>query len=289
MAFYHRLALPGMLFLLLWGCARTSLLKPGADLPRRLNEVSGMTSVDGETLWVLEDGGNPDRIFALDTLGNLLRSLEVKQAKNNDWEALCSDRAGQVYIGDFGNNRSARTDLAIYRLPNPGLVKGDDITAAEIRFRYPDQEAFPPPFSGRRFDAEAFFHFEGRLYIITKNQSDPCDGTATVYSVPDQPGEYVAVREAEIMTCPQRSSCRVTDAALSPDGDRLVLLGYGKMWVFEDFRAKRFSGGPDRTVDLGINTQLEAICFLGDDLLYLADERKMKFGGHLYPFRLPRK
>lgn len=269
------------------GCVRYGRLQAYVELPRRLNEVSGMTSLDGEVLWVIEDGGNPDRIVALDTLGNLLRSLEVKPAKNKDWEALCSDADGHVYIGDFGNNRSARTDLAIYKLPNPTLEKGDTITSQEIRFRYPDQEAFPPPFSGRRFDAEAFFHFEGRLYIINKNQSDPFDGTATVYSVPDQPGEYVAVREAEISTCPQRSSCRVTDAALSPDGNRLVLLGYGKMWIFEDFRAKRFSGGPDRTLDLGINTQLEAICFLKDDLLYLADERKMRFGGHLYPFRLP--
>jgi hypothetical protein len=289
MAFFSRPGLLWVLLLISAGCARTGILKPGADLPRRLNEVSGMTSVDGEVLWVIEDGGNPDRIFALDTLGNLLRSLEVKQAKNNDWEALCSDLDGQVYIGDFGNNRSERTNLAIYKLPNPSIEKGDTITAQEIRFRYPDQEAFPPPFSGRRFDAEAFFHFEGRLYVVTKNQSDPFDGTATVYSVPDQPGEYVAVKEAEFSTCPQRSSCRVTDAALSPDGERLVLLGYGKMWVFEDFRTKRFSGGPDRTLDLGLNTQLEAICFLEEDLLYLADERKMRFGGRLYPFRLPKE
>lgn len=276
-----------LLALFPFACAQNGLLEVSGALPRRLNEVSGMTTLDGKTLWVIEDGGNADNLYGLDASGSLLVSFEVSNAGNSDWEALCHDRSGNLYIGDFGNNRNDRDDLVIHKLPNPHQEKGDKIPAEKIRFRYPDQDAFPPPFPERRFDAEALFHYGDRLYIITKNQADPFDGTARVYSVPDQPGEYVASRELEFETCRKRSSCRVTDAALSPDGTRLVLLGYGTLWIFEDFDKHRFGDGPDRTIDLRATSQLEAICFGGEDLLYLADERMFRSGGNLYTFRLP--
>ncbi|MEJ2583851.1 MAG: hypothetical protein P8Z38_02030 [Robiginitalea sp.] len=204
------------LFLLLFSCScvRYGLLKAQVDLPRRLNECSGLTTLNGDTLWLIEDGGNADNLYGINPQGTLVATFEVSNGKNEDWEALTSDKAGNVYIGDFGNNKSKRKDLVIYKLPNPHVEKGDKIPAKKIHFKYPDQEEFPPDFANRRFDAEAFFHFEDRLYIITKNQADPFNGKAYVYSVPDQPGEYTAVAEFEFETCPDRSSCRVTDAAL---------------------------------------------------------------------------
>jgi len=275
------------LFILTCSCVRYGKLKNQVDLPRRLNECSGLTTLDGDTLWLIEDGGNADNLYGINPQGEIVATFEVSNAKNKDWEALTSDDAGNVYIGDFGNNKSKRQDLVIYKLPNPKVEKGDKIPAKKIRFNYPDQKEFPPDYANRRFDAEAFFHFKGRLYIITKNQSDPFNGRAYVYSVPDEPGYYMAVSEFEFETWPDRSSCRVTDAALSPNGNRLVLLGYGKLWIFEEFAKKKFGKGPDRTIDLGASTQLEAICFGRDDLLYIADERVMKAGGHLYAFPLP--
>lgn len=278
------------LFLLLitCGCVRYGRLKNPVDLPRRLNECSGLTTLDGKTLWLIEDGGNADNLYGIDPKGDIVAKFEVSNAKNKDWEALTSDSSGNVYIGDFGNNKSKRKDLVIYKLPNPHKEKGDKIPAKKIRFKYPDQKEFPPSFENRRFDAEAFFHSGNRLYIITKNQSDPFNGRAFIYSVPDAPGEYTAKAEFQFDTCPQRSSCRITDAALSPNGNRLVLLSYGKLWIFENFRKNKFSKGPDRTIDLGATTQLEAICFSGNDLLYIADERVFRSGGHLYAFPLPR-
>lgn len=275
-----------LLLLILSGCVRYGRLKTSGKLPSRLNECSGMTTLDGETLWVIEDGGNADNLYGIDTQGQIVASFEVSNGKNKDWEALTHDRSGNVYIGDFGNNGNRRKDLLIYKLPNPHVEKGDKIPAEKIEFTYPDQEAFPPGFASRRFDAEAFFHHQGRLYIITKNQSDPFNGRAYVYSVPDLPGQYTARAEIEFETCPDRKSCRVTDAALSPDGKRLALLGYGKLWLFDHFGTEQFGDGPDRTIDLGATTQLEALCFAKEDLLYLADERLFRAGGRLYAFPL---
>jgi hypothetical protein len=282
--------LTGLLsLLLLAGCQIRDTLKPSAQLPKRINECSGMTTLDGEILWIIEDGGNRDVLYGLDLEGKIQKEFEVSNAKNKDWEGLSKDSLGNLYIGDFGNNGNKRKDLVIYKLPNPMIEKGDKIPAEKIHFKYPDQKEFPPPFSNRRFDGEALFHFENRLYIITKNQSDPFNGTAHVYSIPDTAGTYIARKELEFATCDTRSSCRVTDAALSPDGNRLVLLGYGTLWVFENFREKKFGKGPTRMMDVGASTQLEAVCFINNQLVYLADERQFRSGGKLYRFPLPAK
>ena len=273
--------------LFLAGCQPQDTLKATANLPKRINECSGMTTLDGKILWIIEDGGNKDVLYGVDLEGNLQKEFEVSNAKNKDWEALSKDSLGNLYIGDFGNNGNKRKDLAIYKLPNPTIEKGAKIPAEKIHFKYPDQKGFPPPFANRRFDGEALFHHENRLYIITKNQSDPFDGRAHVYSIPDTAGTYVARKELEFATCDTRSSCRVTDAALSPDGNRLVLLGYGTLWVFEDFRKKKFGKGPTNRIDLGASTQLEAVCFINNQLVYLADERLFQSGGKLYRFPLP--
>ena len=272
----------------LWGCSQFGVLDSVTPLPRSVDECSGIYSYNGSTFWALEDGGNSNKRRERDTLGNILRSLEVDGVKNNDWEALTADTLGNLYIGDFGNNKNERTDLAIYRVPDPRALSEDQTTVQVIGFSYPDQKAFPPKKKGLFFDAEAFFYHGGFLYIITKNRARESDGTATVYRVPDQPGNYMAEIVARIRLCDDSRTCQVTDAALSPDGSRLVLLGYGKLWVYEPFSIDGLGRQQGRLIDLQTNTQLESVCFATDTLLLLADERSLGRGGNLYRMPLPR-
>ena len=267
-------------------CTQYGQLEYVCRLPGPVNEASGMITFDGKTVWIVEDGSNPDKIREVDSTGNLIREFEVDQARNKDWEAMTRDSLDRVYIGDFGNNQNYRDDLVIYRLPDPRSEPGDKIDAEAIRFTYPDQKKFPPKKKGRFFDAEALFHQGGYLYIISKNRAVPFNGMATVYRVPDQPGEYEAEIFARIPVCDDRRACQVTDAALSPGGNRLALLGYGSLWVYEDFANAGFDQTP-RKISLGTNTQLEGICFVTETLVYLTDERSVGRGGNLYRFALP--
>ena len=270
------------------GCSQIGILDQMAPLPRSLNECSGMVSYDGKSVWVLEDGGNADKLRKLDTQGQLLASLEVKNGRNEDWEALTKDHKGYLYIGDFGNNSNERKDLVVYRVPDPNTAVGDSVLAEKIEFSYPDQHKFPPKKSKRNFDVEAFFHFGDSLYLITKNRAEPFDGTATVYRIPDVPGAYQAETLARLTLCDDARTCIITDAALSPKGDRLVLLSYGKLFVYEAFSPSRLGQQKGRMIELKTNTQLEAVCFASDTLLYLADERSLGRGGYLYRLPLPR-
>ncbi|MBC2837864.1 hypothetical protein H7F20_00845 [Robiginitalea sp. SC105] len=272
--------------LLGFSCTQYGQLDYVCRLPGGVNEASGMVTYNGQTIWVIEDGSNPDKIREVDTTGNLLREYEVKDARNKDWEALTTDTLGRLYIGDFGNNLNSRDDLVIYRLPDPRQEPGDKIDAEAIRFSYPDQKHFPPEKNARFFDAEGFFHLDGHLYIITKNRARPFNGMATIYRVPDEPGEYKAELVTRIFICGDRRGCQVTDAALSPSGNRLALLGYGFIWVYDSFGTTGFAGTP-RKFSLESNTQLEGICFVDETEVYLTDEKSVGRGGNIYRYSLP--
>ena len=181
-----------------------------------------------------------------------------------------------------------RKDLVVYRLPYPKTDQQESVQADTISFSYPDQRKFPPKKEDRNFDSEAFFHYRDSLYLITKNRARPFDGTATVYRIPDVPGTYQAETVAQLSLCDDARTCIVTDAALSPKGDRLVLLTYGKLFVYESFSPSRLRVQKGRMIELETNTQLESVCFASDTLLFLADERSLGRGGNLYRLPLPR-
>ncbi len=109
---------------LIISCSNFGQLKHVADFPNTLDEVSGILFVEDSTIWAIEDGGNKDEIYKVDFNGDILKTFEVKNAKNIDWEDITKDQNGNIYIADTGNNGSDRKNLVIYKIPNPEIEKG---------------------------------------------------------------------------------------------------------------------------------------------------------------------
>jgi hypothetical protein len=124
------------------------------DLPPVLKEVSGMARLPNGDLWLLNDSKNPPELFRFDPLAGKLLETRRLPVQNFDWEDLASDPAGNLYIGDFGNNYNRRRNLRIFRY-NPATGALDS-----IEFRYPDQQAFPPAREADwNFNCEALVFF----------------------------------------------------------------------------------------------------------------------------------
>lgn len=263
------------------GCQNSGKLSVLTDMPSRLKENSGLAYFSGNHCWVIEDSGNKDEIYAVDFKGKIVQKFKVKNAKNDDWEDLASDADGNLYVGDFGDNSLSRKELVIYKLPNPEKEKGDKIEAEKIKFSYEDTDQ-----NVVMNNTEAFFHWGNSLYIITKNLTKSTLGTAFIYKVPDTKGTYKAKYVGEMETCSEFSVCSITAADISSDGQQIVLLSNGLLWHITDFEWDNFSGGQINRIDLGLRTQLEAVCFKNDSILLLADERSHARGGNLYEFNL---
>ena len=267
-------------------CQNPGKLHVVADMPSSLKEESGMVSFNKESVWIVEDSGNKDHIYEVNFNGEIVKDFEVKNGKNHDWEDLTKDKKGNLYIGDFGNNYNDRKNLTILKLPNPETEKGSKIDAEKIEFYYPEQKKFPPKKSELYFDSESFFHWNGFLFIITKNRTRPFDGKSFVYKVPDKKGKYKASLVGEWVTCQDQDICEVTSADISSDGKTIVALSKGLLWVFTDFKFDNFTKGNIRKIDLGVRTQLESVNFYNDSTLLLTDEFAQKQGGNLYRYNL---
>tara|TARA_R110002167_G_scaffold233264_2_gene438499 strand:+ start:1160 stop:2017 length:858 start_codon:yes stop_codon:yes gene_type:complete len=275
-----------IIYCLLYNCANYGQLQLIAKLPEKLDENSGIIHLKGETVWFIQDAGNQDKLYQVDFNGKLRNELQVKNGDNIDWEDLTKDDQDNVYIGDFGNNHGKRTALVIYRVPNPEVEKGKKIKAEQIVYRYPEQEQIKAGTPDLTYDAEALFYRDNFLYIITKDRNVPFTGEARIYKVPAKKGKYTASFVGNFNTCDQMDSCKVTAAAIAPDGKKVVLLGNGKLWIFSNFEGDDFSSGSMKTIDLEVTTQLEAVCFLDNKTLLLSDEARAGTGRNLYRFVL---
>ncbi len=247
-------------------------------LPVSLHESSGLEYSMAGNIWTHNDSGDSARIFNIDTLGNILRIVYFDVDTAVDCEESTRDAEGNYYLGDFGNNQNDRTNLRIYKIPDPDTITTDTVVPQLITFRYPDQTAFPPDSTLLNFDCEAMFHFQDSLYLFSKNR-----GTSTyckMYRIPDQPGDYIAELVDSFNT-----GTWVTAADISPSGEHMVLLSESRIWLFSNISGSDFFGG-DLHVIMMYTTQKEAVVFANDSLIYLTDEYFWGFGGNLYQLRL---
>ena len=248
-----------------------------------LTEISGIEFDRKNNLWALNDGGNSPEIHQIDSLGNIQRSIRITNAKNIDWEDMTQDDAGYFYIGDFGNNQNKRKDLTIYKIKNPVDIKGVTTKAEIIKFKFNNQNLSDRKKSDRNFDLEAFVSYKGKLFLFSKNRTEPFDGFTNLYKMGDFASNQNAKMINRFKTCKSNMyECWVTSAALSPNKKILALLGSDKMWLFRNWKGLDFFSGDVEEIDLGMVTQKEAITFYNDSIVILADEKFKGIGGNLY-------
>ena len=242
---------------------------------RRVGSLEGVSESSGlapgpqpGTYYSFGDNGNAATLFQIDGTGRVTNEVSI-DAKNKDWESLTRDPQGNYFIGDCGNNNSDRRDLRLLRVnpANPQQV-------GKIDFTYADQTEFPPKKKQRNFDCEASLWHEGKVWLFTK---DPQEQASNVYTVADQPGQYTAQRVASLAVPSQ-----VTDAALSPNGRRLVLLGRGELFIFDGNSWADILKATPRQIDLSGAGQTEGVAFKNETTLVISTEE-----GGLYEFTLP--
>ena len=192
-----------------------------ADMPKLLKESSGIENIEGSpNFWLINDAGNSNDLFEIDDVGNIVRVVEVKKAKNKDWEDLATDGKNEIFIGDFGNNENDRQNLRIYSVSVNEIID-NVVTAEKISFHFEDQTKFPPKKKNRNFDVEAFIYMNNYFYLFTKNRSSHFNGLTKLYKVPNVKGKHIAKLVGEFITCSDTKTCLITGATISKDNKKL--------------------------------------------------------------------
>ncbi len=261
-------------------------LKTVFSLPKKLKEVSGIAlSQDQKTIWAIEDAGNKNVVYGLNRQGELTTDVLVENADNNDWEDITKDVAGNIYIGDFGNNENDRQNLSILKLD----LKSDSQKSTKVvqttKFHYEGQTEFPPKKSNLLYDCEAFVEKDGHFYLFTKNRSKGFDGTFLVFQIPNKEGDFEAKLVGKLKLEGGYSDAAITSATINSK-NQIVLLNHKNINVLSGFTGNDFSSVKIQKISLNHNSQKEAIVFVDDKTLLIADEKDKSEGGNVYEFSL---
>lgn len=265
--------LSAFLFLLGTVPAAAQTLTPTvlAPLDAALNETSGLVVIDGH-VWTQLDSGNPHHLYEVDpSSGGILRSVTVHQAENVDWEEITTDDTW-LYIGDFGNNAGARTNLCVYRVALAELndVSITDIYAEQIRFTYPDQTDFTSADHANDRDCEAMIAMDDTLFLFSKNW---LHSTTYLYALPAVPGDQLAVRRDTL-----DAQGLITGASLDTATGTIALCGYTTglspfVWLLSGYEGHDlFQGSAVRHPLQSALTQVEGIAWHAPGQLYLSNE-----------------
>ena len=109
-----------------------------------LTELSGLVALDSG-LWAHNDSGDEARVFRLDEEGQTQAVVHLEGVAATDWEDMsgAGPSAGELFVGDIGDNAGARSEVTVLRfaVPDPVPVGEVTIPAAEIQtitLHYPD-------------------------------------------------------------------------------------------------------------------------------------------------------
>ena len=243
--------------------------------PEPISECSGMIQSRHKPghLWVHNDSGDQPRIFLIDTTGQLARSylaindgVAINGATNIDWEDI-SYLGKNLVIGDFGNNKNVRKDLALYLFPEPENAV-ESLSACKYYFRYPDQDFGPN--EKKNYDCEAMFSVDSQLYLITKHRSDP---HCTLYRFGQLSCDSIHVpipyQRANLLNM-------VTAADYDQASGSLAVLTYSAIWLFQNHSNDLFFDGDAKWLPISAR-QCEALCFIDANTLLIGNEQRDLF------------
>jgi len=146
--------------------------------PGTSDEASGIAASSTVTgaYFLVDDGSGTGDIVAVGSDGGVLARIGVDGMAAGNAEALAAGPCGStplpagstgqscVYVGDIGDNKERREDIAMFRLAEPDLTAppADPVPANEWRYTYPDGP----------HNAEAILlDRDGSLLVVTKPPS----------------------------------------------------------------------------------------------------------------------
>jgi len=206
--------------------------------------------------WAHADSGNDPKLLAIDAGGNRVAEVMLAQAPNIDWEDICSDDAGHLYVGDIGNNTGLLPVRYIYQVDEPDPYHppaAPVVPTTRWQVRYADSP---------RVNLETLLWRNGTLYVVERSAS----ATSEFYALVPAGGDVLELRRITSLDIGM-----VSGGDISPDGATLLVCSpYAARLYALDADAK-----PDqaarRAITFPKKGNVEACCFADNEVVFAAE------------------
>lgn len=236
---------------------------------KEIGESSGLAASRRwpNVFWTHNDSGDKPRLFAFDTRGKIVGTVNLNEAQNFDWEDMASftlDGEPLLLVGDIGDNAKKRPYCTLYLCSEP-QSPGDGKLPA-VRPIYYSYEGGPT-------DCEALAVDPVRREILFVEKRLALSSRVYLLPIPAKGDDDI-----QLATKLGRISVPIVTAMdISPDGLRAVVMTLGNAYEFsrrpEETWAEAFAR-PRRTIVMPTRRQGEAICYGHDGkTLFLTSEK----------------
>lgn len=260
------------------------ITRSGTITDKNLGEVSGIavSRINKNILWVLNDSGNSASVYALNSEGKLLTTLDIQGVSNNDWEDIASfEHEGKSYIliADVGDNYAKRSKCFLHFIEEPDLKNISEPSLSverswSITYTYED--------GPRDCESVAVDTVADKIILLSKRDIPP-----VLYELPlKKDKNAVAKKLIEIKPLPQivddimdfgSNTGRPTAMDISADGLSAVVLTYGNAFIYKKIPSKKWSDvftASPKEIFVPRMRQAESICFNRDGLkIYVTSEQ----------------
>ena len=198
-----------------------------------LDEASGLVQSRSNPFyfWSHNDSGGDPTLYLISRGGADSGRYELGGAANIDWEDMAigpgpTDGVNYLFAGDIGDNSAVRSNLTIYRVPEPDVSQTGSVNlpanatlsnVEAIRFVYED---------GAR-DAEALFVDPSTkdIYIISKREP-----SVILYRLPFPQSTSEQNTAERVMVLPFTF---ITAADISPSGNEILIKNYQNVYLWQ--------------------------------------------------------
>ncbi len=254
--------------------SKDSLTKLGVVRGNELTENSGISRshLYPDSVWCHNDSGHSPTLYLVRYDGQLLAKCPVTKAQNADWEDVASfeiDGVPYLLVGDVGDNRGRRQNIAFYLIREPVLELGDGkVVEQPVEILQKIVAVYED--GPRNCEAIGVCQASGELFLVEKKAFGSRGQKPGVYTLDLKPflqglakrgkgGRQELRRVAEF---PVRN---VTGMAFSEDSRKVVIRDYLAAHLLvrgeKETWQERFQRGKPRLLPLPIERQGEAICF----------------------------
>jgi hypothetical protein len=252
---------------------------------RAIDESSGLVASrrNPGLLWTHNDSGDDPVVYCIDLKARTCGVWRVTGAEAFDWEDIAigpGPRAGDPYLyaGDIGDNIDQRTQIVVYRVPEPVAGSAGPVPvptktapaatapAEALRLRYPD--------GPHNAEALLVHPVTGDLYVVSKEA-----GGANLYKAAAPVNPAAVTTLARVAALHLGPSELVTGGDISPDGLRVALCTYARGYELQVPAGGGFDGVWSQApvpVDLGFRLQ-------GESIAYRLDGRALLATSEIYP------